>query len=300
MDLPIPELSVYGISPRSIIKCKYFYIIVSEGKYYRLYPFTQSEEELRRLYALNTRLCEKGGAVCPIVCTLDGEPFSLFGEDRFILTKVPHGHEPDIENKEDFLKMTETMAAFHKQLRDIPVEGECPPLPYEKGLGTLKHIKGIINRKNKLSEIDKMFCENYPRVFACAQKAAEALDGCGLRQTYVYGCPKEENFILSLNGKVTLTNWNTLKISHFLADLAYIIKRFDKKNPVPQLTHKEILRNYTKTNPLTDDEMTALCGIMDYPEKYIAILKEYYGKHRPFAPLYVKEKLVKELKNLPQ
>lgn len=300
MDFPIPELSVYGITPRSIIKSKYFYIIVSGGKYYRLYPFTQTEEELYTLYRLNTQLCGNGAPVCPMVCTKEGEPFSLYGEDRFILTKAPHGHTPDIENKDDFLGMIKTAAVFHKELRKIPVEGECPPLPYEKGLGTLKHIKGIINRKNKLSEIDKMFCENYPQVFACAQKAAEALNGCGLGQTYAYGCPKEENFIAGLDGKITLTNWNCLKVSHFLADLAYMIKRFDKKNPVPQLSHKDIISRYTAENPLSADELTALYCIMDYPEKYISILKEYYGKHRPFAPLYVKEKLTKELKNIPR
>lgn len=300
MDFPIPELSVYGITPRSIMKSKYFYIIVSGSKYYRLYPFTQTEEEVRRLYALNLQLCESSAPVCPMVCTTEGEPFSLYGEDRFILTRTPHGHTPDIENKSDFLGMIKAAALFHKELRKIPVEGECPPLPYEKGLGTLKHIKGIINRKNRRSEIDRMFEENYARVSACAKKAADALKACGLGQTYAYGCPKEENFIAGIDKRVVLTNWNTLKISHFLADLAYMIKRYDKKNPVPQLSHSEILECYTALNPLAEDELTALCGIMDYPEKYIAILKEYYGKHRPFAPLYVKEKLVKELKNLPE
>ncbi|MBO5560106.1 MAG: hypothetical protein J6A07_00480 [Firmicutes bacterium] len=300
MDFPIPELSVYGLSPRSIIKSKYFYIIVSGSGYYRLYPFVQSEEELRVLFSLNKRLYENGTAVCPVVCTQEGEPFSLYGEDKFILTKVPHGQSPDIENKRDFLKMTELAAKFHKELKLIPVSGECPPLPYEKGLGTLKHIKGIINRKNKLSEIDKLFCENYPRVFACAQRAAEALGSCGLAQTYAYGSLKEENFISSLDGRLTLTNWNTLKVSHFLADLAYMIKRYDKKNPVPQLTHGDIIERYAKINPLTDSELTALYGIMDYPEKYIAVAKEHYSRHRPFAPLYVKEKLVKELGNIKQ
>ncbi len=74
-----------------------------------------------------------------------------------------------------------------------------------------------------------------------------------------------------------------------------MIKRYDKKSVLCELTHEQIIKRYTETNELSENETKALKSILSYPEKYILILKEYYGRHRPFAPLCVKEKLTKEI-----
>ena len=166
--------------------------------------------------------------------------------------------------------------------------------PYNKGLIALKNIKSIINRKNKRNETDKLFLENYSAVFALAQNAADVLSSCGLGCTYAYGAPKEENFIID-PPKTVITNWNCLNISHFLEDVAYFLKRYQKKAEPPRLTREQLLSAYTAQNPLSDNENAALECMVDYPAKYIAVFKEYYGKHRPFAPLYVREKIEKEL-----
>lgn len=297
MDFPIPNLELnYNIKPRSIIKSKYFYIIACGGSLYRLYPFMQDTEQAEILFELSNNLIKNSGvSLCPIISTTEHKVCSEFEQQPFILTIVPKGYEPDLNKKEDFGAMVKLVGAFHNGLRAAPLNTVCPILPYEKGLHTLANIKKTINRKNKLSEIDKLFCENYSTVYTLAETAADKLSKCNLKCSYAYGNLKEENFVLNTNG-ITLTNWSYLRISHFLTDTAYLIKRYNRKcNAADKMTNDEILECYTEKNPLSDLEATALESIIHYPEKYIDILKEYYGKHRPFAPVYVREKLLKEL-----
>lgn len=294
MDNPIPDLEKeYGIKARSIAKSKYFYIINTGEHLYRLYPFAGEAEKAQHLYKLNRAALQGGAAVCPMLMTKSGEVAAFFEEQPFIITEVPKGVSPEPEG-EDFLKTVSVMAVFHRVMRGF-VPDTAAELPYAKGMGTLKYIRGIINRKNKLSEIDKIFCENYEHMYMLAEKAAGTLSACGLECTYCYGTPKEENFIMTRQGRVYLTNWTGIRTGHFLGDLAYMVKRYNKKSVRRDIAYEEIISRYACENPLSAAERTALECILDYPEKYIGILKEYYGRRRPFAPLYVKEKLSKEI-----
>lgn len=295
MEKLIPDIeTVYGIKPRSVIKSKYFYIISANGRLYRLYPLSDDAEKNAALVRLNAECRALGAPVCPVVKTLAGEAVTLFEECQYMLTLVPRGRTPDIQLPSDMLETAAALGAFHRALKKFPVSDGEIAAPYKKGLAALKNIKSIINRKNKRSETDKLFLENYNAVFSLAQNAADVLSNCGLACTYAYGAPKEENFILNTQGAV-ITNWNSLNISHFLEDTAYFLRRYLKKAEPPRLTRDELLAAYTAQLPLTDTELAALECIMRYPAKYIAVFKEYYGRHRPFAPLYVREKINKEL-----
>ena len=295
MEQLIPDLeSVYGLKPRSVIKSKYFYIISANGRLYRLYPLTDDAEKNQMLAMLTGKCHAVGAPVCPLVKTTDGAELTEFEERSYMLTAVPKGRMPDIQNPADMLEAAAALGRFHSALRGFPAENGEIAAPYKKGLIALKNIKSIINRKNKRNETDKLFLENYPAVFALAQNAADVLSNCGLGCTYAYGAPKEENFIIDLQ-KTVITNWNTLNTSHFLEDVAYFLKRYQKKAEPPRLTREQLLSAYTAQNPLSDNENAALECMVDYPAKYIAVFKEYYGKHRPFAPLYVREKIEKEL-----
>ncbi|MBQ8942765.1 MAG: hypothetical protein IJ062_13140 [Firmicutes bacterium] len=296
MEPLIPDLeTVYGIRPRSMIKSKYFYIINSDGRFYRFYPMTEGAEQCGRLAELNRALCGEKISVCPIVKTLDGEDFSVLDEQFFMLTRVPKGRTPALENSADVLAMAGLLGRFHRGLKKFPVQADKElSCDFDKGVRALKNVKSIINRKNRQNEIDKLFLENYPAVLALAENAADTLKDCGLSQTYAYGTPKEENFVISAGG-ITLTNWNSLKTAHFLEDTAYFVKRCFKKVKPPVLEKAVILAAYTNENPLSAAEENVLDCILSYPEKYISVAKEYYGRHRPFAPVYVREKLNKEL-----
>ena len=308
MEQTIPDIeTVYGIRPRSVIKSKYFYIISANGGIYRLYPLSkendkddegpdsgEKDDQNEKLVWLYEKLFENNAPICPVVKTLDGEKLTDFEERRYLLTRVPKGRMPDIQNPSDVLEAAAALGAFHKALRDFPTEGGDISQPYQKGLAALKNIKSIINRKNKRNETDKFFLENYTAVFSLAQNAADMLAKCGLSPTYAHGTPKEENFIIS-GGKNVITNWNCLNKSHFLEDTAYFLKRYFKKADPPKLSKEAVLAAYTAQNPLDDIEREVLNGIMRYPAKYIAVFKEYYGRRRPFAPLYVREKANKEL-----
>ncbi|MBQ9519244.1 MAG: hypothetical protein IJR59_05060 [Firmicutes bacterium] len=298
MEQLIPDLeTVYGIKPRSIIKSKYFYIISANGRNYRLYPLSGEAEESESLVLINEKLYDAGAPVCPVVKTQDGEGTSVFEEERYMLALTPRGRMPDIQNPADMLETAAALGYFHRLLRGFDTGGGEIAAPYTKGLAALKNIKSIINRKNKQNETDKLFLQNYSAVYSLAQNAADTLSNCGLCTTYAYGAPKEENFIINAQ-KAVITNWNSLNISHFLEDTAYFFKRYLKKAEPPRLTKDELLAAYTGQNPLTAAEEDALSCIMRYPAKYIAVFKEYYGKHRPFAPLYVREKIEKELASL--
>ncbi|MBR6401146.1 MAG: hypothetical protein IKS17_08015 [Firmicutes bacterium] len=296
MELPIPDMeAVYGIRPRSIIKSKYFYIMTANDGIYRLYPMLCGSAQCGVLACLNEGLCADGTAVCPIVKTLGGESFAELDEQLFMLTRVPAGRAPDINNSADVLKSAALLGRFHRGLRRFPAECDADiSVPYKKGLAALKNMKSIINRKNKRSETDKLFLENYAAVLALAENAVDTLDGCGLGCTYAYGTPKEENFIINRDG-ATLTNWNCPTVSHFLNDVSYFLKRYFKKAERPLLTKDDIMAAYTAQNPLDDAEERALESVLRYPEKYIFVFKEFYGRHRPFAPLYVREKIDREL-----
>ncbi len=173
MEMSIPDIeSEYGIYPHSIAKSKYFYIINSGGKSYRLYPFVQGEENAERLFELNTAMCKNGVSVCRMLRTKDGSAFSALDGQLFILTVTPKGREPEPEG-EEFLKCISLTAAFHKVLRGFEPPEELVGQTYAKGTRILKHIRGIVNRKNKLSEVDKIFCENYKMMCDLAENASE-------------------------------------------------------------------------------------------------------------------------------
>lgn len=297
MEHQIPDIEAdYGIRAVHIIKNKYFYIINAKNAVYRLYPFSQGSEELIKLYEANRLLVSGGAPVYPMLTALDGRLCTEAGEKIFMLTLAQKGREPSPANKSDVRQMLLSAARVHKILRACPTEAADTSAPYQKGAAVLTHIRSIINRKNKLSDIDKLFMKNYESALGAAKNAAEAVKSGGLAASCVYGSPKEENFLLS--DRAYITNWNNYKTGLFVNDLAYMIKRFVKKADTPAFTPEEMREIYESENPMSDKERAALDIIFAYPEKYISILKEYYGKHRPFAPVCIMEKLERELRAL--
>ncbi|MCD8090847.1 MAG: hypothetical protein LUD81_09585 [Clostridiales bacterium] len=307
LDARVPE--GFNIVPKYIRKQKYMYIVHTDKGTYVIRKTDVSEERIVFCDNIKTMMRRKGYRLFDnFEISVTGEPYFRLDDTYYIMTAASReAPGPDYGNTYDFRQIIRGFAAFHKaaafgscsEYSDF--YGENTIEKFKAGGGRLKRLRRLVYRKKRLDDIDYTFLKNFEYYYRLAEEAAEGLEKYDFYREEkraeeegriaVNNADEETMFLYP--GGLYMTELLKLSVSSQLEDLRLIINRYLKKNPNPQLTAGDIIKEYSSRNRISERQIVLLYYLLLFPERYIKTFSVYYQKGHAFTPVYVKEAVKK-------
>jgi len=212
-----------------------------------------------------------------------GLPFHKIGEDIFTVTQAYNAPHANFSDKSSFLMIAKELAHMHKHLTGAAFVHK--PLNRSslasgsKELAALEGHRKKIVKSGKYSDFDMLFLSAFEK-FAPFIVISDA--AFGHNKHVCHNLLKEENIFMC--EKPIFTNFSMAGYNHSASDLIYLLKRYLKAGTKGDLTLSDILDVYSQSNPKEQFDSKHFIKLLQYPDKFVKISKEYYSKKRSFAP----------------
>lgn len=300
--------SGFGVVPRNIYRCKYFYVVRCAGSTYSLCKARVDEQRIMNIHRLKEELASVGfNAVDSYRLSSEGLPFVKGKDGLYIMTRFYGAQELNFEDNRQVGSALKVIGRLQNSLRYMADTGVKAAVDdnlllnrYDNGIRSLKKIKKTIRSIGNKREMDVVMLGCIDEYIDMAETAYNRLKGLKfgrgkLSPTYVHRALKEGNIICS-GSNAYIIDWDNMALGHFTEDLSFFIKRYIRKNAYFAANKGE---NYLSASrlmeiygtDLSDTELKALKCILGYPERFISSAEEYYRKLRGFIPVGVNMKL---------
>ena len=271
----------FGICPKNIVRCKYFYIVHTDKGTYSICKARVNTNRIMEIYRLKEQLWTKGfRAFDRYLPAKSGLPYVERDSDVYILSPFKGANELDFLNNAQVVKAIETIGSMQYALSRIDSQpmvraaSILKPHPLdemEKGLTTMAKCRKAISNTKTLKDWDMTVLKVYDKYYSKAEKAVERLQKSTLEKSFIHNRLKEGNILFNY-GRISIIDWDYMTVGSPLWDLAFFINRYKRKNAfyahnkgLNYLNMEDILGAYSKNNYLTDNQIEDLQAVIDYP-----------------------------------
>ena len=265
-----------------------------------------SGESLRLAFDVKEQLRKNGFInISRFYRTLEGEPFYRYDGILYTLEDVMPPESLPEEKEDTFLRGAETLGKMHHAAKGLQSESarwEEKRLPalYGKRRSQLAKIRRRNDRQRNYDAIDLLLIRYYDRFMEQAQQAEELLKKGGYEAAVVqaaekgafcHNAYKGEALRQNEKGEIFVGSFDKCSSELPLADLAHYLRRYFKKTEGSAAGVAEMLEQYGKHQPLSENDLTILQGMLIYPEKFLRLVNEYYNKRRACVSPAMQERL---------
>lgn len=297
----------FGIFPRSIVRCKYFYIIHTDKTAYSICKARVNINRLMEIYQLKEQLWALGfRAMDRFLRGKNDLPYVEKEGEVYTMTQFKGANELDFLNNIQYVRALEAIGSMEGAMSRVESSSVVKaasftkPQPLEemeKGIKSLKKCRKDIYNQKTLRDWDMTVLKVYDKYYERAVNSLQKLENSNIFNGYIHNRLKEGNILYNY-GKICIIDWDYMTVGSPLWDLAFFINRYKRKNAYyahlkgfNYLNLEDMLCAYEKYNPLSDSEKQDLCAMLDYPRQFVAVTSEIYRKSRRFIPAGLKMKL---------
>ena len=214
------------------------------------------------------------------------EPYTQAGGDIFTATVAHCAKNADFSDYETFLSVIGRLATFHNLLKNIQFDHSPKKTDkLDSPDTTITYIQGQkrkIMKSGKFSDFDMLFLSAYEEFEKHILQTGFFSYKNGHNNYICHNLLKEENTYIA--DQPTFVNFARASYGHFSDDLMYIIKRHLKVDPTSTLPLAAILEAYNKNHDISNYCTETFAQLLQFPDKFVKLSKDYYIKKRSFAP----------------
>jgi len=216
-------------------------------------------------------------------------PYHKAGDDVFTASKHFDHPKANFSRADELLAVVENLAKMHKTL--LGANFTKSPFRRFDGLFSdtaavqMAGLKKKIMKAGKFSDFDMLFLKGFS-MFEKNMDVASVIDLRALgnnNNNVCHNLLKQENIFMG--DAPIFTNFVMAGFGHPVQDLVYVVKRYLKAGHMGDLSLSRIFDAYNKHNPLEGVSLEGFCALLQYPDKFIKLSKDYYSKKRNFAPI---------------
>ena len=215
-----------------------------------------------------------------------GAPFVTAGGEVYVACLAYDAPNADFSNSHEFLKIVSQLATFHKTLAGAQFahtpNAQAKPTDASEIATQMQTLKKKIMKAGKFSDFDMLFLTAYEKFEGNIVQSGLFNDKIGHNNHICHNLLKEENVYMA--SQPIFTNFARVAPGHFNDDLVYITKRYLKANPSGNLSLNQILNAYSKNHEINDFNSETFAQLLQFPDKFVKLSKDYYSKKRNFAP----------------
>ncbi len=274
-----------------------YYLETNKGKFV-LRRVEIPKEQISFNYEVDTQLQERNfNGISNIYATKKKIPYALLGEQYYLMQAYESCEETDFKEYEDLKGIITSLALFHKigveinskmrSVEEIKIKNIYEYYLRRRAENT-KLKKNMIALKQK-SNFEIMFLEGCEEYRELEELALQSIDSQlverlikGVKQTksiahkdFTYHTVNKTE-----SGKYIISGLDVCNYDIQVLDLAQILSKMMQKNEWNNQILYELIEEYNKERPLSQDEFKMLKFMMIYPEKFNSICFKYIGSKR--------------------
>ncbi|NLZ80586.1 MAG: CotS family spore coat protein [Clostridiales bacterium] len=255
---------------------------------------------------------ENGGFVDGFVRNKSNKLLSIDTDGtRYVLKNWYEGKECEVRNISDILTSVRTLATFHLWMTKVPFKEFKETNVYtatfledelEKHHRELKRARSFVRSKRKKSEFELYVINNYDLFYTQGEKALDLLKNSSYKRlmeeaseqvSLCHGNFNQHNIIF-FNRNVAITNFDKMVVNIQLVDLYLLMRKILEKNNWDLILGSNMIEEYSKIKPISEEELEVLHILFLYPEKFWKIVNYYYNGNKAWIP----QKNIDKLKTL--
>ncbi len=274
----------------------------------QLSPMTGSEERLRQEKEFKDSLYEEG--FIHIDRCVENKNGELVTCDRYgnpyVLREYFEGRECNPASTFDLIRAAENLAVFHVRGRSL-YAGEGRTYAYrEPGNFTrktmeMKKIRSFISKRPVKNDFEQLYTEAFDMFYEQALKCQEMISHCN--RTDLAGkigyCHGSYNYhsVLFCDDYMATVNFDRFHVGYQLVDLYQYIRKVMEKNNYNFDIAVELMEEYDRIVPLTDEDYRYIYILYSYPEKFRKISNRYMNSKKCWISPANMEKLKKVIRD---
>lgn len=274
-----------------------YYLDTNKGKFV-LRKVELPKEQITFNYEVDTQLQESNfKGISNIYATKKKLPYALLGDQYYLMQIYESCEETDFKNYEDLKGIIVSLALFHKSathinskvrtVDEIKIKNIYDYYLRRKTENT-KLKKNMIGLKQK-SNFEIMFlegCDEYRELEELALQSIDAqLVDRLIKSVHQSKSVAHKDFTYHTvnktgNNEYIISGLDLCNYDIQVLDLAQILSKIMQKNEWDNRILYELIEEYNKRRPLSDDEFKMLKFMIIYPEKFNSICFKYISSKR--------------------
>lgn len=299
-------LEQYDLNILSVRRGRGSFLVETDKGLKRFEEYQGTKGRLRFQNRVLSHLREEGFAGVDMVMeNREGELLSLDkDETAYIVKDWYEGRECDVNSLPDVLLAIRTLAALHKRMRlergedegytDVPLLEEL-----ERKGRELRKVRKFIRARHGKNEFEQQFLDWYGMFEEEAERVVEELRTKGgsslFEESLRNGCIVHGDFnqhhILFLKRGEAVTEFGRCRYGVQVGDFCQFLRKVLEKRDWDLEFGREMLKEYAKIRPLSDQERLELRLRLWYPEKFWKLANHYYASNKAWLPKKTTEKL---------
>ena len=274
----------------------------------QLSPMTGSEERLRQEKEFKDSLYEEG--FIHIDRCVENKNDELVTYDRYgnpyVLREYFEGRECNPSSTFDLTRAAENLAVFHVRGRNLYADEGRTYVYKEPGNFTrktmeMKKIRSFISKRPVKNDFEQLYAEAFDMFYEQALKCQEMMNCCA--RTDLAGkigyCHGSYNYhsVLFCDGFTATVNFDRFHVGYQLVDLYQYIRKVMEKNNYNFDIAVELMEEYDRIVPLTDEDYRYIYILYSYPEKFRKISNRYMNSKKCWISPANMEKLKKVIRD---
>lgn len=275
-----PTRGVYLIRTNKGVKC--------------LKRLNYGAQKLLFIYGAKEHLSDHGFPnVDRYLLTADGNPYVEHGDDIYVITEWVEGRECDFRDYNETIKASSTLAKLHEASKGYELYGGAK---LKSDLGRwhhlmtkrrdgLKKMKSIAENKLDKSEFDRLFIDNADLYVGLANEAIETLNRSQYdevtnrtlhEKSFCHHDYTYHNIIIDKQEDYYVIDFDYCKYEIRAYDITSFLIKVLKRNTWSFEIAKDILEEYSKINPLIEDENMVMLAFLKFPQRLWRLANRYY------------------------
>lgn len=289
-------LAQYEIEVKQTTKGRGSYICDTDKGKKVLLPFRGSPERGEALKQYLEGLSNYGFETELIYANKEEKAVSIDAGtgEKFILKSLQEGTELDSSKVEDMKAAVALLGRYHGLARQMATD-TIPEIFQETGVSVTetkkKHYRELIKIKNhirtrkKKNEFERQFMEHCVPIMETALSSIQRLEHLSPQKEAFCICHGDYNQhnVLRKNGNWYMIHMESITYGLPVEDLANFLRKMMEKNRWDIGLGRNLILEYTKVFPLTDEEYSHLYALMLFPERFWKISNHYMNSHKAWV-----------------
>ena len=291
----------YGLKIYSVVKQKNVYKVFSaEGCYcFKLIRYKYSH--FKFIIAAMEHLSKRGFMeLVPIIPTIKGESFVLYGEGYGYLSPWLKARECNYDNPYDLKEASKLLARLHNCSEGFMVKDNITPRigwfswirTFETRKSEILDFKKRISQKAKKSEFDYLYLEMMNTELNIADSSIDNLKKAGYREIMAKDIFKggfchhdfaHHNILITDGGKFKVIDFDYCILDSYLHDLSSLLLRVMKNGRWEIEKSEFILNSYRGEKDIRQEQIPVMASFMEFPQDYWQLGIQYYWEQQSYG-----------------
>jgi CotS family spore coat protein len=307
-DLSIDLFKNFNLEVVDLVPVRNVFMLFTDKDKKILKKVDYSLDDLEFIYSAITYIKRSFSRVMDFVSTVDGEIFTMWNGELYCILELIDGRECEFSNPLDVAIAAKGIGQLHSagegfrsDNKEKNIAGRCIEI-FIRRLEEMRFFKSLAEMHEIKNEFDQIFLKNVDYYIGQIEKSIQALKNSNYlklsseedKRVICHNDLAHHNIMIN-NEQAYFIDFDYAVIDLKVNDLSNFINKAIKNYGFDIGKVKDILDCYCNYNFLDKREKEVLWALLQFPEDFYSISKDYYSRRKDWDEEVFLSRLIKKV-----